>query len=215
MRLGPILPNLPFMVEGLGLTFGLAALSIVGSSLLGTALATARLSPAPWLRIPATTCIEVVRSIPAVLFVLFTYFVLADAGVDVPPFWAAAIALSVFASSYIAEVIRAGILAVDRGQTEAARASGLSHLSTMRLVILPQAVRSMAPALVSEFIKLTKDSSLAAVIGVLEFFNRVNLVNSRLITESFVLFGFAGVVYFVVNYGLSRFARRLELRADV
>jgi His/Glu/Gln/Arg/opine family amino acid ABC transporter permease subunit len=213
--MGPILPNLPFMVEGLGLTFGLAALSIVGSSLLGTALATARLSPAPWLRVPATTCIEVVRSIPAVLFVLFTYFVLADAGVDVPPFWAAAIALSVFASSYIAEVIRAGILAVDRGQTEAARASGLSHLSTMRLVVLPQAFRSMAPALVSEFIKLTKDSSLAAVIGVLEFFNRVNLVNSRLITESFVLFGFAGVVYFVVNYGLSRFASRLELRADV
>jgi ABC-type amino acid transport system permease subunit len=85
----------------------------------------------------------------------------------------------------------------------------------MRLVVLPQAVRSMAPALVSEFIKLTKDSSLAAVIGVLEFFNRVNLVNSRLITQSFVLFGFAGVVYFVVNYGLSRLARRLELRADV
>jgi putative glutamine transport system permease protein len=213
--MGSILPNLPFMVEGLVLTFGLAALSIVGSSLLGTALATARLSPALWLRVPATTCIEVVRSIPAVLFVLFTYFVLADAGVNVAPFWAAAIALSVFASSYIAEVIRAGILAVDRGQTEAARASGLSHLSTMRLVVLPQAVRSMAPALVSEFIKLTKDSSLAAVIGVLEFFNRVNLVNSRLITQSFVLFGFAGVVYFVVNYGLSRLARRLELRADV
>jgi His/Glu/Gln/Arg/opine family amino acid ABC transporter permease subunit len=213
--MGSILPNLPFMLEGLVLTFGLAALSIVGSSLLGTALATARLSPALWLRVPATTCIEVVRSIPAVLFVLFTYFVLADAGVNVAPFWAAAIALSVFASSYIAEVIRAGILAVDRGQTEAARASGLSHLSTMRLVVLPQAVRSMAPALVSEFIKLTKDSSLAAVIGVLEFFNRVNLVNSRLITQSFVLFGFAGVVYFVVNYGLSRLARRLELRADV
>jgi His/Glu/Gln/Arg/opine family amino acid ABC transporter permease subunit len=213
--MGSILPNLPFMLEGLVLTFGLAALSIVGSSLLGTALATARLSPALWLRVPATTCIEVVRSIPAVLFVLFTYFVLADAGVNVAPFWAAAIALSVFASSYIAEVIRAGILAVDRGQTEAARASGLSHLSTMRLVVLPQAVRSMAPALVSEFIKLTKDSSLAAVIGVLEFFNRVNLVNSRLITQSFVLFGFAGVVYFVVNYGLSRLARRMELRADV
>jgi putative glutamine transport system permease protein len=213
--MGSILPNLPYMLEGLVLTFGLAALSIVGSSLLGTALATARLSPALWLRVPATTCIEVVRSIPAVLFVLFTYFVLADAGVNVAPFWAAAIALSVFASSYIAEVIRAGILAVDRGQTEAARASGLSHLSTMRLVVLPQAVRSMAPALVSEFIKLTKDSSLAAVIGVLEFFNRVNLVNSRLITQSFVLFGFAGVVYFVVNYGLSRLARRLELRADV
>jgi putative glutamine transport system permease protein len=213
--MGSILPNLPFMLEGLVLTFGLAALSIVGSSLLGTALATARLSPALWLRVPATTCIEVVRSIPAVLFVLFTYFVLADAGVNVAPFWAAAIALSVFASSYIAEVIRAGILAVDWGQTEAARASGLSHLSTMRLVVLPQAVRSMAPALVSEFIKLTKDSSLAAVIGVLEFFNRVNLVNSRLITQSFVLFGFAGVVYFVVNYGLSRLARRLELRADV
>jgi len=210
-----IMDNLPFMLVGLKFTLGLSVITIACSFIIGTALASGRLSTKPYLHYPAVLYIELVRSIPLILFILYAYFILADAGVNVSPFWAAAAAMSIFASSYIAEVVRAGISGVDPGQVEAARASGMSHLSTLRIIVLPQAFRSMAPALVSEFIKLVKDSSLASVIGVYEFFNRVSLVNARLVTASFVLLGFAAVVYFLLNYGLSLASKRLELRADV
>jgi His/Glu/Gln/Arg/opine family amino acid ABC transporter permease subunit len=210
-----IVDNLPFMMHGLLVTLAMAGIAIALSLLLGTGLAAARLSSRRWAHYPAATYIELVRTVPLILFILYIYFILADAGINVSPFWSATLALAIFTSAYVAEVIRAGIQALPPGQMEAARASGLSYFQAMRHVILPQALRNMAPALVSELIKLTKDTSLAAVIGVFEFFNRVSLVNSRLITESFVLFGFAAIVYFVINYSLSLVAKRLELRADI
>ncbi|MCH1883979.1 amino acid ABC transporter permease [Agrococcus sp. ARC_14] len=215
MNFDVIFSNLPFMLSGLGLSLGLAAVSIVGSFLLGVLFAAGRISTRPYLRYPSIAYIELVRSIPLIIFILYIFFGLAGLGINVDPFWSAALALTIFASAYVAEVIRAGILGIKPGQMEAARASGLSYFQAMRLVVLPQAVRSMSPALVSEFIKLVKDSSLAAVVGVFEFFNRVNLVNSRELTEPFMLFGFAALVYFVLNFSLSQAARRMELRADV
>lgn len=215
MNFDVILVNLPFMLAGLGYSLALAAVSIVGSFILGIVFATGRISKRTYLKYPAIAYIELVRSIPLIIFILYIFFGLAGLGVNVDPFWSAALALTIFASAYVAEVIRAGILGVKPGQMEAARASGLSYVQAMRLVVLPQAIRSMTPALVSEFTKLVKDSSLAAVVGVFEFFNRVNLVNSRELTEPFMLFGFAAVVYFVINYALSRTAKRLELRADL
>jgi putative glutamine transport system permease protein len=210
-----ITDNFSFMMHGLLVTLAMAGIAILMSLLLGTGLAAARLSKRRLVHYPAVAYIELVRTVPLILFILYIYFILADAGINISPFWSGTVALAVFTSAYVAEVIRGGVSSLDAGQMEAARASGLSYLQAMRHVILPQALRSMAPALVSELIKLTKDTSLAAVIGVFEFFNRVSLVNSRLITESFVLFGFAAVVYFVINYSLSLIARRLELRADV
>jgi putative glutamine transport system permease protein len=210
-----ITDNFTFIMGGLGSTLAMAALAIVMSLGFGTALGAARLSTRRWVRMPAASYVEIVRTIPLILFILYIYFILADVGINISPFWSATLALAIFTSAYVAEVVRAGISSLDKGQMEAARASGLPYTAAMRHVILPQALRGMAPALVSELIKLTKDTSLAAVIGVYELFNRVSLVNSRLITESFVLFGFAAVVYFVINYGLSLIARRLELRSDV
>lgn len=210
-----ITDNLSFMIEGLKYTLGLSVISISVSFVLGTLLAAARLSSRRYLRYPAIAYIELIRAIPLILFILYIFFILADVGINVSPFWAAAAAMSIFASAYIAEVVRGGISSVPAGQMEAARGSGLSYVQAMRLVILPQAFRGMAGALVSEFIKLTKDTSLAAVIGVYEFFNRVSLVDARLVTASFSLFAFAAVVYFAINYALSLVARRLELRADV
>ena len=215
MNFDVIRVNLGYMLEGLQYSLVLALISIVGSFLLGIVFASGRISTRRYLRYPAIVYIEIVRSIPLIIFILYVFFAFAGMGINVDPFWAAAVALTVFASAYMAEVIRAGILGVKPGQMEAARASGLSYFNAMRLVVLPQAVRSMAPALISEFTKLVKDSSLAAVIGVYEFFNRVNIVNSRVLTEPFLLFGFAAVVYFVLNYSLSLAAKRLELRADI
>lgn len=210
-----VINNFWFMIGGLKQTLGLAVIAITLSFFLGVVFGALRLSTRPYLSYPAVLYIELVRSIPLILFIFWLFFILSDFGLNVDRFWAAAFALTVFTSAYVAEIVRGGIQSIDKGQMEAARASGLSYLQGMVHVVLPQAVRRMAPAMVSQFISLTKDTSLAAVIGVFEFFNRVQITNSRVLVEPFALFGFAAVVYFVINYSMSLIARRLELRADV
>ncbi|MCG5218974.1 amino acid ABC transporter permease [Streptosporangium sp. KLBMP 9127] len=210
-----IIDNLPFMLAGLWETAKLAALAIALSAVLGVLAGATRSARARYLRWPAIAYIQLIRSTPLIVFILYSYFVLADLGLDLSPFWAGVIALGVFTSAYLAQIVHAGISSVPPGQWEAARASGLSHVSTLRHVVLPQALRRMAPALVSEFIKLIKDTSLVSIIGVFEFFHRVEVTNSRVLTEPFAVLGFAAACYFIINYGLSRVARRLELRLDV
>lgn len=207
--------SLPYLFSGLVITLELAVLSIILSAILGTLFGIARLSAKPYLHYPAVVYIEIVRSIPAILLILFLYFVLVTVGYDVSPFWTGVEALGIIASAYLAEVVRSGIAGVAPGQMEAARSSGLTHRQAMAHVILPQALRRMAPALVSEFIKVVKNTSLVAVIGAYEFFDRVNITNSQLLTKPFLVFGFAAVVYFIINYALSAASRRLELRVDV
>jgi len=207
--------NLPYMLAGLKYTFGIAAIGIFFSFFLGTLLAVLRLSPIKWLHYPAVVYIEVVRSVPLILFIFFIYFLIAGMGYNISSFASASVAVVVFISTYIAEIVRAGILSIDSGQMEAARATGLSYARAMRLVVLPQAVRRMVPALVSEFTIVIKESSLAMVIGVPEFFNRVFTTNARVLTEPFALLGFAAFVYFVICFSLSWWSRRLEIRMDV
>lgn len=210
-----LIGNLPFMLEGLLITLAMAVCAIGLSAIFGTAFGVARLSHRPYLHYPAVGYIELVRSVPLILFILYLYFVLVDFGYQVSPFWTGVIALAIVASGYLAEVVRSGISSVPPGQMEAARSSGLSYRQAMFEVVLPQALRRMAPALVSEFIKTVKNTSLVAVIGAYEFFDRVNITNSQLLTKPFLVFGFAAVVYFIINYSLSSVARRLELRLDV
>lgn len=210
-----ITDSLPFMLGGLVITLKLAVLAIVFSAVLGTTSGIARLSTKAYLHYPAVGYIEIVRSIPQVLLILYLFFVLTDFGFEVNPFWTGVVALAIAGGAYLGEVVRSGIAGVDKGQSEAARASGLSHSQSMIYVVLPQALRRMAPALVSEFIKTVKNTSLVAVIGAYEFFDRVNITNSQLLTKPFLIFGFAAVVYFLINYSLSLVAHRMELRLDV
>lgn len=210
-----IADNLQFLMGGLLITLALAVLAIILSAILGTIFGIARLSTKSYLHYPAVVYIEIVRSIPGILLILYLYFVLIEFGFNMNPFWTGVVALGISASAYLAEVVRSGIAGVDHGQMEAARSSGLSYRYAMAHVILPQALRRMAPALVSEFIKTVKNTSLVAVIGAFEFFDRINIVNARLLTQPFLIFGFAAVVYFVLNYSMSLVAKRLELRLDV
>jgi putative glutamine transport system permease protein len=207
--------NFHFMISGIGQTVGLAGFSILFSAILGVLVGTLRSSTRWYVRYPARGYIELIRSVPLIIFILYIYFVLTDFGLNMNPFWAGVAALSIFTSAYVAETVRAGVAAVPPGQFEAARSSGFTHLGALRHVVLPQAIRRMVPAMVSEFVKLIKDTSLVSVIGAFEFFRRVQVTNSRVLTEPFALLGFAAVVYFVINFSLSRLARRLELRLDV
>ncbi len=165
---------LGFLLGGLAYTLALAAIAIAISFVLGLLLALARLSRFPLLHYPALLYIEIVRSLPLLLIIFFTYFALPSLiGVRLEPFTAGVIALSGFTAALVAEIIRAGILSVNRGLVEAAQAQGFTPVQSLRLVILPIALRRMTPALVGQFITLLKDTSLTAVIGILELLRRI------------------------------------------
>ncbi|HEV8614753.1 MAG TPA: amino acid ABC transporter permease [Methylomirabilota bacterium] len=212
MDLRVIVENLPYMLSGLQWTFILAAVSMAGSFAAGTVFALLRLAPSAWLRRPAIVYIDVMRTIPLIMVIFWVFFLVPVlTGRPTTPVKAALFALIVFNTSYMAEVIRAGIQSVPRAQTEAARASGLTHLQIMRFVILPQAFKNMLPALVNRFIALFMGTSLAYIIGVTEFFRAANNVNNR-VYRSYEIYGFVAVVYFVCCYSLSLLSQVLERR---
>lgn len=206
-------PVLRFLAIGLGFTLGLAAISIVISFVAGLLLALARLSRVPLLRYPATLYIETVRSLPLLLIILFTFFSSRQlVGVQFDPFVAGVIALSVFTAALLAEIIRAGILSVNRGIVEAAHAQGFSGAQVLSQITLPIALRRMTPALVSQFITLLKDTSLTAPIGILELTRRGRIVSAQPPFEPIPVFALIALMYFAVNYALSLLSRRLEER---
>lgn len=212
MDLGVIVDNLPYMMKGLRLTFILAFVSMFGSLIGGTVLAILRMSPYRWLRWPAAVYIDIVRSIPMIMFIFWVFFLIPIiTGRPVTPVNAVLLSLTAFNSSYMAEVIRAGIQSVSRTQMEAGRSTGLSYLQTMLRIILPQAFKYMLPSMVNRLIALFMGTSLAYIIGTTEFFRAANNVNNR-VYESFTIYGFVAVVYFMCCYTLSLFSRFLGKR---
>lgn len=207
-----LIANAGYFWGGLWITLSIAGLSLVGSFAWGTglvALRGSRFRPLRWVAAVYTT---VVRTIPLLIFILYFYFVLAELGVHMDTYAACVLALVCFRGAYVSEVIRSGINSVPQGQTDAGIAAGLSRMTVFTRIVLPQALRNMRPALTSEGIKAIKDSTLASVIGVAELIGRVGNVNARVIGEPFLLFGFAAVVYFVLNFSLSLLGRYLGAR---
>ena len=173
-----------------------------------------RVSKIAAIRIPAGLFIDVMRTIPLIM-VMFWFFFLIPlmTGRPVSALVAALVALIVFNTSYMAEVIRAGLQSVHRTQSEAAYSSGLAYLQTMWYIILPQAFRNMLPAIVNRLVALVMGTSLAYIIGVTEFFRAANNVNNR-VYQSYLIYSFVAVVYFLCCYSLSLLGRHLERRLD-
>jgi His/Glu/Gln/Arg/opine family amino acid ABC transporter permease subunit len=215
MDLHVIVENLPYMLTGLQLTVILSLVSMAGSFVGGAAFAMLRLSPWWWLRWPAILYIDIVRTVPLIMVIFWAFFLVPVlTGHATTPITAALFALILFNTSYMAEVIRAGIQSIPKGQVEASRAIGLTYLQAMRHVVLPQALRNMSPALVNRFIALFMGTSLVYIIGVTEFFRAANNVNNR-VYRSYEIFGFVAIVYFVCCYALSLASRALERRFAV
>jgi polar amino acid transport system permease protein len=150
--------------------------------------------------------------VPLVMVVFwFWFFIPIATGVSLPQYWVALVAFVVFEAAYLGEIIRAGIQSVPRGQVEAAEATGLRYGTTMRAIVLPQAVRNMLPSLVTQFIILVKDTSLASIIGYMDLTKAAQTVNQREI-RPFELYLFIAVVYWVLTYGMSLGSRALERR---
>ena len=165
-----------------------------------------------WLRVPATLYVEFFRGVPLVMVIFWIWFIIPILlKTKIPEFGVALTAFVIFEAAYLAEIVRAGVQSVPRGQVEAATAVGLSSSQTMRHVVLPQALKNMIPSLVTQFIVLFKDTSLASIIGFMDLTKAAQVVNNREI-RPFELYLFIAVVYWVCTYSMSRYARALEKR---
>jgi glutamate transport system permease protein len=201
-----------FLLLGLVATLKVAAISMALALVVGGFLALGRLARNAPTRLMAGSWVEVFRGVPLLLLIFFSARGLPKLGVDLPVFWYLVLGLVLYNSAVLAEIFRAGILSLDRGQTEAASALGLRYWSSMRLVILPQALRRMIPAIVSQLVTLLKDTSLGFVLPYEEFLRRGQLVGEvpgKPLLPSFLV---VALVYILVNLVLSRIARRLEVR---
>lgn len=200
---------------GLGLSTVLAVISMVVSFGIGLVAGIARLSPRPYLKHPAVLYIEVIRGTPLIMVIFWFYFFLPIVtGRNLSVFTSAVVSLTAFTGAYLAEIVRAGIQAIPAGQREAALSTGLTSRQVLRHIVLPQALRIMIPAIVSQFIALFKDTSLAFVIGVTELMAMSQAVNNREIYYPFAIYLTVAILYFIACFTLSRLARHLERRLN-
>jgi polar amino acid transport system permease protein len=198
---------------GLALTVLLASLALVLALPLGVLLGLARVSPWRALRWPVTALVFVVRGLPLLMVIFWAYFFLPSVtGHKTDQFTTMLIALVVFDAAYLAEIVRAGIVGVPRGQFESARSLGLSYASAMRLVVLPQALRHMLPSLVNQFVATIKETSLGYIIGLTEASFIAAQINSQVFTKAPQVYLLLGATYFALCFGLSRVAFWLERR---
>lgn len=198
-----------FLAEGLWVTVQIGATALVISLIAAVPLAMGRLALPRPLRWMVAAWVELVRATPVLALILgITLFMPKD---WLSPMWSATLALTIYTSAVLAEILRAGILSIPRGEVDAARSLGLSYPKTMRLVVLPQAFSRMMPALVSQMITLIKDTSLASIAAVSELAGYARSTHSFYGNPAETYFVVA-CIYFVINYTLSRVARRLEQR---
>lgn len=208
---------LRFFGEAVLITLQMSLYAIVFSFAFALLFALARQSRIPWLRWPATVYIEGIRSLPVLLMIIVVNFQgpkvfrpIFGEDFQISPFWAGVIGLTIYTTSVLAEIIRAGIASLSRGQWDASHALGLGYPQVMTYVILPQALQRMVPAIVAQFTTLIKDSSLASVIAVQELLSRGRVFYAQYFNPVDTLLA-VSIVYFVINYALSLASRRLEL----
>jgi His/Glu/Gln/Arg/opine family amino acid ABC transporter permease subunit len=224
--------NARFIIEGYLINLQIALVSMLFALVAGLALALLRLSRIRAVSTLAGLWIDLFRNLPLIFLIL--YFALGlpgawkEAWEDAMPAWApeafqsglvlgALLGLVLYNSAVLAEIMRAGILSLPRGQAEAASALGMTYRQSMRLVVLPQGLRRMVPATVSQLITLNKDTTLVSIIAITEVMRRGRIVTSSnffAVVEAPVLqvFVFIGVLFVLTNLALSRLSRRLEVR---
>jgi glutamate/aspartate transport system permease protein len=203
-------PNIPYLLGGLWISVQLAAVTIAFSFPLGCLIAVGRLSSNRWISGFCGAFVNVLRSNPLILILFWFYFLVPLLiGRAVGDLTSTIIAFVIFFAAYFTEIVRSGIQSVGLNQIQAGLSSGLTYLQTMRYIVLPQAIRAMLPALTTECIIIFQATTVAYVIGVSELLHRTSLVAERTIRPA-ELYVFVAVVYLVICYSASLFARSLE-----
>ena len=210
-----MLPFLPLMLKAAGMSIWLSWLALLLGVVVGSVVAVLRRSRARPLRWAALVYTEFWRSVPILIVMFFCYYgVPLVLGIDVSPFLSATVALALHASASMAEVIRAALGSVGRGQFEAAQAAGMNKLQVMRYIVVPQAMRVALPPSTGVFITTLKESSLASIIGYIELTKTGLLVRDSTGGGLAPLFAL-GLIYFVMNYAISLAGLALERRMQM
>jgi glutamate/aspartate transport system permease protein len=216
--------SLPYLFkEGMTFTLTLTAMAMTGGIIFGTLLAMMRLSSYKLLNMPAATYVNLMRSVPLVLVIFWFYFLVPWIGgwligakepIRVGAFMSSLVTFTMFEAAYYAEIMRAGIQSVPRGQVSAGYALGLNYWQTMARIVLPQAFRNMLPVLLTQTIILFQDTSLVYVLGITDFLGaaaRVAQRDGRLVE----MYLFVALVYFIISFSLSYLVKRLQQRIAV
>jgi len=216
--------SLPYLFrEGMTFTLKLTALAMTGGIVFGTLLAMMRLSSYRALNLPATAYVNLMRSVPLVLVIFWFYFLVPFIGawiigskqpIQVGAFWSSVITFTLFEAAYYAEIMRAGIQSVSRGQAWAGYALGLNYWQCMGRIVLPQAFRNMLPVLLTQTIILFQDTSLVYVLSITDFLGSAAKIaqrDGRLVE----MYTFVAIVYFIISITLSYCVKHLQQRIAI
>jgi len=209
-----IFQSVPFLLKGALYTVQVSLLAITFGLLLGWMFGLAAVSSLRWLRAITWAYVQFIRGTPLLVQIFLIYFGLPVFGVDIPAFWSGVIALGLNSGGFQAEIVRAGIESIDRGQTEAARSIGMSRFQALVFILVPQAIRRVIPPLTNELITLTKSSSLLSAIAALELTHAGQLIIARTFAP-FEIYAAVAVLYLVMIALLSRASALLERRVFV
>jgi glutamate/aspartate transport system permease protein len=209
--------------EGMTFTLTLTAMAMTGGIVFGTLLAMMRLSSYRLLSVPAAGYVNLMRSVPLVLVIFWFYFLVPYIGawiigsptpIQVGAFWSSVITFTLFEAAYYAEIMRAGIQSVTRGQVSAGQALGLNYWQNMGFIVLPQAFRNMLPVLLTQTIILFQDTSLVYVLSITDFLGAAAKIAQRdgRLVEMYL---FVALVYFIISFTLSYAVKRLQARIAI
>jgi polar amino acid transport system permease protein len=203
----------PLLLQGFWMTLGLAVVAVPLSVLAGIAIAMAQDVPSKLLRFLLIAYVDVMRAIPPLVLLIFIFFGLPFLGLKLNEFTAAVLALTLNGSSYFAEIFRAGIESVPKGQREAARSTGLSWYKSMIYVIVPQGTRNVLPDLISNTVELVKQTSIASAVALQELLRSAQLAQGLLYNPTPLIA--AAIVYFLMFWPFVRLVSRLQNRTAV
>lgn len=209
-----IVESVPFLLRGAVYTVQVSVLAIVFGLVLGWLLGLAAVSGVVALRVVAWAYVQFIRGTPLLVQIFLIYFGLPALRIDIPAFWSGVIALGLNSGGFQAEIVRAGIESIDRGQTEAARSIGMSRFQTLVFILVPQTIRRVTPPLTNELITLTKSSSLLSAIAALELTHAGQLIIARTFAP-FEIYAAVAVIYLLLVGVLSRASALLEKRVFV
>jgi glutamate/aspartate transport system permease protein len=205
-------PSLPFIWTGLLFTLKLTLIAMTGGIILGTLLALARLSPFAPLAMAATWYVNLMRSIPLLMVILWFFLIIPlITGKPMGAENSAIITFTLFEAAYYSEIMRAGIQSVPRGQVFAGQAIGMTYAQTMAYVVLPQAFRNMLPVLLTQTIILFQDTSLVYAIGAKDLLKAAEIAGKNY-NRPVEMYVFVALIYFVICFALSRLVKHLQSR---
>lgn len=212
--LAPLLHSYWYLFRGAGMTLLMAGAAVLPATALGIGLALVHVFGRPIARSALQVYLFLVRGIPLLVLLTFTYYLLPLTGIDLPPFWGVVMVMSLYYAAFMSEVFRAGIESLPHAQWDAARSLGMTRHLMLRIVIFPQALRLAAPPFVSLCVSLVKATSLVSIVGLWELTMASREVVERTLAPFQIFIG-AALIYFCICYTLALYGRYLERRSLV